>query len=216
VIEYERYIPDVLSEVDNCPEIVVVEKIRDAVIDLCQATTVWRTELLPFVVSINVAEYPLIFDTGQQLSMVNYVTLIDANGNQLDLVDTSEDHLDAQYRLQGWRTMTGAPAFFYMSNPETLRLVKIPEAAYTAYVGVVLKPTPDSYEAPDFIYNQYHDKVAQGAISKLLDMKGRPWYDPNKALLEKQKFYDSIQTIRNAATRSHTRAQRSVAMRPMA
>lgn len=215
MIEYERYLPDILAEVDDCPEIVAVEKVRDALMELCRRSTIWRTEMLPFAISATVADYELIFDDGQQLAQVNYVTLVDSNDEEIHPRETTEDEQDAK-SVKGWRLRTGSPRAFYMKDPEVLRLVPIPEEAYTAYVGVILQPTPDSYEAPDWLYNQYHEIVAKGARAKLLNMRGRPWYDPNKAALEMQDFYDEVRNVQNAATRSHTRTQKRVAMRPIA
>lgn len=215
LVNNTQYLPDVLSEVPTCPNIIALEKIRDTIIEVCQESSIWREELATISVVASTALYPLVFTTGSQLAQVNYAYLVDANSDEKWLDGSSEDAI-ASASGKSWRTQEGEPKVYYMDDPKTIRFALTPSKAYTAYIGVILKPTPDSTQAPDYIYDQYHETIAKGAIAKLLDMNGRPWYSPDKAALDKRKYNNMKAEIRVAATRSHTRTAKSVTMRPIA
>ena len=211
---YDSYLHKVLPDVDGCPPIVAEDKIRDAVIEICQSTSIWRKELLPFYLTANVPTYKLLMEDYEQLAQVSWGYLLDENDQRIDLDVVSEDELDAA-SVKGWRALTGSPGFVYMLTPETVRLAIIPDTKFTCVLGIFVKPTQDSFEAPNFIYEQYIETVAYGAKAKLLGMKARSWYDPAEARTQEKKFNDGVRDIRNAATRSHTRGPKIVQMRPL-
>jgi hypothetical protein len=213
---YDEYLTDVLGEIDDCPEIIAVDKIRDTVIELCARTTIWRQDLNPISVQANTPDYELEFDDGQQLAHISWMTLVDANGEETYPIQTSEDEIDAG-SSRGWRGRTTMnPNYFYMQDPVTVRLALTPEQSFTMNIGAIIKPTPSSFEAPKFIYDQYHEVVAKGARYRLFNMKGRSWYDPNEAIIEQRDYENGVQDVQNAALKSHGRKAKSVTMRPLA
>lgn len=212
---YDSYLFKVLPEVHGCPPIVAEDKIRDAIIEMCQSTSVWRKELPTFYTSPNTPTYEILMEDGEQLAQVSWGYLKDADDQQLDMDAVSEDELDAASN-KGWRSLVGTPKFVYMLSPITIRLAIIPDQKFSCYLGIFVKPTQDSFEAPAWIYDQYLDIIASGAKAKLLNMKRRSWYAPKAAADEKHKFDVGVRDIRNAATRSHTRGPKHVTMRPLA
>lgn len=212
---YDDYLFKVLPEVNGCPPIVAEDKIRDTIIDLCQTTSLWRAELPTFYIVADTPTYELIVVDGQQVAQINYGSVVDDNGETSDLTAKSEDQLD-EYLPPGWRRRTGTPKHVFLLNPVTARFVYMPDQRFAVTLGVTLTPSQDSSEAPTFIFNKYLEVVAAGAKQRLLNMKGRPWYDPAAAMDEEDKFNDMVRTIRINATRSHTRAPQRIKMRPLA
>ena len=212
--DFESYLFKILPEVDGCPPIVAEDKIRDTIIELCQTTSVWRVTLPTFYLSANIPSYELIMEDGQQLCQINTGYLVDDNGDKTDLTPRSEDQLDA-YLPAGWRLLDGTPKHVYMENPETARFVYLPNQRFACTLTVIVSPDQEAYEAPTFIFNKYLEAVAAGAKARLLDMKGRSWYDAAAASLEQSKFNDHLRTIRINATKSHVRAPQRVKSRPL-
>lgn len=215
MVGYESYLFKVLPDVDGCPPLVAEDKIREAVIELCQSSSVWRKTLDTFYLSSGTPYYKLILDEGEQLAQLSWGYIVDDNGERTDLNVTSEDAIDAASG-RGWRSLTGGPTSVFMLTPETVRFATIPTERYAATLGAHMKPTPDSYEAPSFIFNQYIDTVAAGAKAKLLNMKGRAWYDPGAAAVEEANFKNMKQDVRNSATKGNTNQPTTVTMRPFA
>jgi len=216
MVGYDSYLFKVLPEVSGCPPIVAEDKIRDAIIEICQSTSIWRKELPTFYTSDGTPTYEILMDDYEQLCQVSWGYLVlEASNERFDLDVVSEDELDASSN-KGWRALEGTPKFVYMASPITIRLAIIPNQQFACYLGIFVKPTQASFEAPKWFFDQYLETIACGAKAKLLNMKGRSWYDPKAAADELMDFNKGIQDIRNAATRSHTRGPKHVAMRPLA
>jgi hypothetical protein len=212
---YESYLYKVLPDISGCPPIVAEDKIREAVIELCHRTSIWRKTIPAFYLSENVPSYELLMEDYEQLAQVRWGYLTDDNGQRIDLNVTSEDTLDAG-SAKGWRALVGVPEFVFMLSPETIQFASIPNARFAASIGASIKPTQDSFEAPSFIFNQYIDVIAAGAKAKLLDMKGQSWYDPASARKELDKFNNMVGDARSAVNRGHNNQPKLVKMRPIA
>lgn len=215
MVEYERYLPEVRGEIEDCPIIIATNEIRNTIIDFCQKTTIWRQDLDAISIVADVCEYDINYDTFVKAAGINWAYLVDENDDEVNLTITSEDNLDngSVRAVRLWRTKTGTPSDVYQKNPNTIRLVYIPNAAFTLYVGVWVKPTRDSYEAPDFIHDKYLEAIASGAKARILNMKTRPWYDPNAAALEEADYIARRSSALIDATKSHTRTSKTVMMR---
>jgi len=212
---YDSYLYKVLPDVDGCPPIVAEDKIREAVIEMCQSTSIWRKELPTFYTSASTPTYEILMDDYEQLCQINWGYIVSEQDEKSKLFVVSEDEIDAA-SADNWRLLEGTPKFVYMLSPVTIRLAVTPNAKFSCFLGIFVKPTQDSFEAPTWIFDQYLEVVSRGAKAKLLDMKGRTWYDPAAALKEEKKFNNGVRDVRNAATRSHTRGPKRVTMRPLA
>ena len=218
MVDYEEFLPEVRSEVPECPEVVCINAIRDTVIDFCQKTTVWRYDVDSITVASDVADYEIDIDDYIKVAGLNWAYLIDANGEESYLTVTSEDSLDngGPRSVSLWRTKTGTPTHIYLKDPRTVRLVYIPEAAFSLYLGAWVKPSRNSYEVPEFIYEKYLEAIAAGAKARILNMPTRPWYSPAAAGLEEAEYEARRSSALIDATKSHTRLSKQVAMRPIA
>ncbi len=217
-IEYERYLSEVRGEIETCPEVIALNAIRNTVIDFCQKTTVWRMDLSAISVSINVADYDISIDSDTVVAGINWGYLTDSVGEELRLGVTSEDTLDngSVKSVKLWRTKTGTPHHIYLNNPTSLRLVNIPEEAYTLYAGIWAKPSRESYDAPDYIYEKYLEAIAAGAKARILSMTTRPWFNASAAVAEKNEYRARCSSALIDSTKSHTRLSKTVEMRPFA
>ena len=115
-----------------------------------------------------------------------------------------------------WRTETGTPTIVYLKDTETFSLALTPNAAFTLKAGVWIKPSRDSTEAPDFIYEKYLEVIASGAKARIMNMKSRPWYNPQAAADELAEYKAERANAFTDATRSHGRQTKSVVQNPIA
>lgn len=216
-VAYTQYLREVRGEVGDCPEIIAINEIRNAVISFCQQTTLWRVDHDPISVVADTSEYSLVLSEGAA-SGVGWAYMTDSIGDEYHLEVTSEDALDngSVRRVKLWRTKKGTPSKIYMPDPTKVRLVVIPESAYTLYMGLWIKPTRSSTDAPDWIYEKYLEAIAAGAKARILNQKTRPWYNPEAAMLEELEFKDRCSAAKADATKNHTRMSKTVMMRPIA
>jgi hypothetical protein len=215
MVEYERYLPEVLGEIQDCPDPIALNEIRNTIIDFCKVTTVWRVELDPITVQIAVNSHDVDIDKFIRGVGINWAYLVKSNGDEIRLNATSEDELDSG-KVPLWRTKDGQPSVIFLQDPLTIRLALTPKEAYTLYVGMWVMPSRDSYEAPAFIYDKYLEAIACGAKARILKMKGRPWYSPVAAMEEMKDYESKRKSATIDAQKSHTRVSKSVSMRPLA
>ena len=58
-IKYDTLLPDVLSMVPACPEVIAERAIRSAAIELCEKTDAYQKQLDPITVVAGIYEYDL-------------------------------------------------------------------------------------------------------------------------------------------------------------
>ena len=168
------FLPQVLPEVDGCPDIVAVEAIRTAAIELCERASVWKVYYDPIDVIAMVPEYELDIPTGAYSKAINKITF---NGNVLKPRLTEQLDRD----VPNWQTMTGSPFGFFMSADDTIRLVYEPDTTYpqSMYVTGTLAPTRNSSVIDDEVYQRYYPLIAIGAKALLFLQQQKKWSNAN-------------------------------------
>jgi len=138
--------------------------IRQAAIEFCERTKLWRYED-EFAVTGTDAE-AMIAPSG---AVVQDIETAFFDGEKL--TPKTVEWLDANIR--DWRSGTpaGLPAYITQTEPNTLRIV--PAQAGTVKLAVWLKPAQDAEEVPDFMVDQYRAVIANGALSYILAIPGK-------------------------------------------
>ena len=79
--------------------------------------------------------------------------------------------------MRGWRrgSIQGYPKYFTQMNIGTLRISPLENGALT--ISCTLKLAPDADEVPDFIYQQFSEMVAWGALARILSTPEQPFTD---------------------------------------
>ena len=73
-ISYEALLPDILPMVSGCPDTLVRNSIRAAVIELCERASVYQTELDPVTTVANIYEYDLEPPSGTSVQKILWVS----------------------------------------------------------------------------------------------------------------------------------------------
>ena len=143
--------------------------IRQAAIEFCERTKLWRYED-EFTVSADDAEFLAAPNNAE----IHEIEVVSFNGRELDPKATSwlDDH------MPGWRTgnVTGQPAYYTQTEPDTIRLV--PNDAGTVSLTVWLKTSQDADSLPDWMVDKYRETIAHGALARILLMPNQSFTNP--------------------------------------
>lgn len=142
-------------------------------------------------------------DAGNEVTIAKCAYLLSSSSGDIAHIDEvlfekkpihprSEAWLAMKY--ENWRTkMSSAPDFYTVDiQSKLIRLVPVVNEAITdaLEVWVVLKPSTDATTIEDFLFDEYQQMLAFGALARLQKMKGTDWYDPNQATLNYNLFLD--------------------------
>lgn len=189
-MKYSDLFVYVLSEVPGCPEFTAERAIRDACIDFCARTDIYRAEAQTLVVTAGITEYELDAPVGTE---PNHVKTILRNGRPLT-ASTYEDVItlielsDRSY-----------PQCFAQYDNANVLIGPKPVERESLKVLYTLKPTQSSTSIPDTIGNEWREALVSGALFRLQMMAGQPWLNPNAANANAQIYERSVaKAIRQA------------------
>lgn len=206
-VSFETFLPEVMPEVIGCPEQIVINAVRNATDEFCKATNIWKYTHDPMASIAGVAEYELDVPSHAQVASVLSVK----QGDWM-VEGKSEDWLNSA--IHDWQDQESTSSAYYtFETPPVIRLVPYPSAtvANDIRVRVSLRPTPNASKTDSALYNEWHEVIAHGALSRLKAMTDKPWTDLNGVAYHKSLFLDqvgkaTIQSQRNSA-RTGMRAQ---------
>lgn len=173
------------------PVTAVNTAVRDACVEFCQRTHLWRLALDRISVVADTQDYVLTIPSAQygEIEIIDqvYFKITDADDTQFKELDPiSEEQMNNHDSWDAWRFRTGpTPTEFWVDNiDKTLHLLPIPDTAATLglLVYVILKPTDVAPTVPDFLYRDWKDAITAGALKYLLGNKNTPWYDITESL----------------------------------
>jgi hypothetical protein len=206
-IKYSELIDEVLPALGADPSDPVTENaIKRAVIEFCASSWIWKYLPDPLSVTANEAYYDL-----EPLSGTDIVTIMDVLHNNVPLTPKTTTQLD--HEIPGWRTTQATPKYYTQVDTEQLILAPIPpdNLANGLTMTLVLQPSQSASGFPKWIYNQYLYSLADGAISKLMLMPGKPWSDAATGLDRRTRFEQAIANARNSSVSALSRAAGRVA-----
>ena len=214
-VPYTDFLPEVLPFCPDVSEPQALNAIRNACIEFCERTSMWRSSIqIPVAVGNNF--YPLHVD----LESVSATILSIYYGEQL-LQSTSEESLNNSSANGDWRILEGSPTMF-TSDPDTqaFTLSRVPQdvdAGKIMRVRYALRPTRDSEEVGlDYIYSRWAEVIGHGALSRLYMTMGQPYYNPQAAVSYGNMFATGVGKARAEVNNGNGRGQLMVQLRPFA
>jgi hypothetical protein len=216
--------PYILPEIPAVPDPALQRAVRDAAIDFCKDTLLWKEWLDRISIVEDDDDYSLtapaamaLYADIQGVYQVFYKEDGAADDQFAPLDPTTEDDMEAELGSAWMFATAEQPSKYYMpaSEPTTLYLYPIPTVASASglLVRAYCKPLETATVLPDFLFNRHKNAIKYGALAKLFGAKGMPWYD----LKEQSKWLDFYTNERDntlllAATGS-VRKEQSVRMR---
>lgn len=212
------FLPLVLPHATDCPRPVAEQYLRLAAIEWCERTRCWRhietTTLAANGQAIVAPDYATIFE-------IETAEFIDGNDNAVPLTPTQFSSIGP---TDAATANAGAPVYITQVSPNTISV--IPFAAGDVKLSLFLKPRSgteygtnpadplqDRFNVvPEHIFIQNAEAIAEGALARLLAIKGAAWNDPNLAAFYFQRFEAAC----NRAFRSEVRGQQRAPARARA
>lgn len=186
IVPYTQWLPYVQVNVPDCPKALIVEAIRQKVIEFCQKSLFLRQELDGFYTVADDNEYDLSPPVDN-----NIAQLLMLKVNKRELEPKTQDDLEEIY--QEWRDQEGQPSYFFLKNTNTAILVPKPIGVYPVRILVALKPTQAAQGVDEIIFEEYKDAIKHGALAYLMLMAEKTWSNPNMSAFYQSQFDAAIQ-----------------------
>lgn len=187
MIPLSDFLTEVRPYAPGVPDQVAYKHLRNAAIDFCERTRLWKWEDDYDVVETFVGE-PIITPAGSTVFDIERVSF---DGRDLRPVST----VDLDRLSPHWRTSqeTGMPEFITQIEQNTLRVV--PAQAGHIYLCLRLKPSKDAMELPDFLDTEYRECIGWGALGRILTIPGQSYTSPDMAQFYMQRFENKIGSL---------------------
>ena len=204
-ISYEALLPDILPMVPGCPDSLIKNNIRAAVIELCERASVFQAELDPLTTVGNIYEYDLEAPSGTAVQKILWIT---HEGKDLEPLTSTL----LEQRIPKWREGNGVPEYYVQQGSALVWLAPIPTATgvSSTIVRAVLKPTHTSSACDDGVMNDYRDTIINGALFRLLRIPNKEWTDLQGASVYGSLFNEGTMIAERKARGADTGVARRV------
>jgi hypothetical protein len=201
---YESLFPDVIPVVPDCPDSLIERNIRSAVIEFCEKTGIYQSELDPITTVGNIYEYDLEPPSG---TVVHKIMSGVHDGKDLEPISSGL----LEQRKPKWREQSnnGVPEYYIKQGQSLVWLVPTPSATMisSTILRTQLKPTATSTGCDSDVMNEYRDTIINGALFRLLRTPGQSWTDLTGAQIYGSLFAEGV----NLAERKARHADEGVA-----
>jgi len=191
-VRYSDFTDEVRRECFEAPFAAIESMVRDASIELCKSARLWNEHR---TVSVGAGEFEVRLKPSQE-GRVDQVLRCAYRA------DGSERELRKIMDRGNINPQSGTPLYFSESlrgSSPVLHLTPAPDKACELDLYVVLVPQRASRMIPDFISEEWRDAIVHGALGRLLMQSGKPWTNPEKALLHKREFALAVRDARQQA-----------------
>lgn len=211
-VDYELLMPEVRANTRNCPDPIRMLQLQASVNEFFRRSRAWRQRNTAILTTVALQSlYPVVITT----SGVEFVQLHSTwyQGSEIPLPQPGEDDNAAPGATVGsadtpnwdddddWFSRTGptwnmqSPTGWkiYVDNLETLSIAPLPAVAGQAVTGTVsFAPTNDATTLPSFLFAEWRNELAAGAVAMLSEQAGKPWADPMVAKYSRDCFEKGI------------------------
>ena len=185
---YEDLVQKVAIHLSPCPEMIILDAIKQTVINFCTQTQGWVFDAPTIAPEDGVLTYQL--DTPANTAIIKIWSLEGRTGQYQE---------DQNY---------------YIGYPNLLNFHVTP-SAFEIKPVLSLIPTLTSTEFPDYLMNYFYEYLVSGAVAMLQLMPFREWSQPNAAEYHSSKYQVGIHEalkmrdngLNKAKTRNRVRAQ---------
>lgn len=194
--DIEALLPRVLRYAPACPEVLALSHLRDAAKEFCRRTKLWRLSD-----SIELPTEGEDILCAPQGSFILEIAAARLGGNKLEPVTAS--YLDAHQF--GWRddADTSGARWITQTEPDSVRVV--PAQAGTLLLELVLAPTDDADQVPDFMVNQHAQVIANGAAGEVLSTPS-DFANPQLGAAFVQRFQSDLDRLSISARKGQQNA----------
>lgn len=193
---WSTWLPDILPHVPGCPVVVVEHELKRAAQEFFTRSRSWLVTDAPVTVAAAEEEINLApTDDEQDLVRVEAVWFNGIPGSVKTVAEMDDSSQD-------WQTATGTPSIIVQLSPDVARLYPIPTADVVVKIRKSIRPSDAATGIPDDLASAYRNDLAQGAKSRIMLHKDKPWSDPGLAGVTAAQFGDATSSANLDAARS--------------
>ena len=168
------------SEVQGAPDFLIERSVREASIEFCVKTDVYRLEPEDLQIIAKIDEYDVTIPTSTEL---NHIIDIYRAGRPLQPISYTR-----LLEISGDGTQRSKPQYYSQRDNTVLYVAPIPDEKETLKALYSVKPSPTSTSIPNTIGREYREALVHGAIYRLQMMSGQSWSNPGSASNNKGLF----------------------------
>jgi len=206
VTPFTDFLSYVLPSAPSVPEPLAIQALRNAAIEFCERTRSWRR-----LEEIDVVgdEYEIV-PVPAQSSLFEieeaWFKLTDAErwGNKLKRVPFKEIEPN-DLPQEGDTPGTSPPE--YISQISHDKIIIVPLATGTLRISMFLTPSHTAEDCDDFLFENYAQDIADGALAGLLLTPGQPYTNPNLGVAKEAMFKAICDAKFNQNMRGQQRAR---------
>lgn len=207
---YSVYVPDVTVFATGAPPLIVVDALKRAARDFFSRSLCYRAWLAVFDLTANTTTYtipglPTDTEVAKLLELkCNGVDVGEVSHPEFFALDNEWPSLEGE-QPQRWTTLARGQ----------FSIIPEPQATYTGAFNafVALTPTVAATGAEQAYLEDWRDAIVDGALSYLMTMKARTWFDPNEAKVRKASFERGIWNAKIKAEKGNNTRDVHVRMR---
>lgn len=193
---------EVMPHANGCTPQMALDVLRKAAIEFCDQSWIHHHNHTDISVVANTHTYSLSPPTDTVV-----VTVLDAWLDNLQLQWKGSDDLrQVNTRWQAW---TGPrPIYLTSETPRSVRLVPSPTVASTNGLRMIvaLKPTIAAAGLETFIWEEYREQIADGALARLYLSPGKPYTNLELGAAKRAMFRSHCNAAYNRSMRAFGRA----------
>lgn len=183
--DFSPFFPAIYQRAQGVSEVAASQAIRDAAIEFCERTRLWKVDVS---LSMDAATKAFVPPTDSVLHDIEYARF---DGYTIEPKSTQwlDDH------VYGWRAgVSGQPQYLTQTLQDTFTVVPYTSTG-TLIVSARLRPSETATTLPDFIANRYRQIIQYGALARLLLLPGQPFMNPDMAAYNQGLFNQQIDSL---------------------
>lgn len=211
---HDEFLDYVMPHVPGATVNLALHEIKSTIIDFCEKSLILQETLDPITTIENIADYDL--EPSKHRVVVKILKGWYKNAR---LIPESVDEIDApslyNQTIADVTPTKGDPKIVTQKDPRTFSLYPIPNetVANSITLRVALKPSRSVDTIDDFIYEDYAETIAHGAISRLCISPDKPYYNEKLAVAREALYRAGLNVARDRALKSFVRVNKQVKIR---
>lgn len=219
---FDDVVQRLVTHVPGCPFPVIEKYVRDAAIEVCEKTLVWKYEQPSIRLTPGLHDYPYEPPTEAEVHAFLHVTVEGNANNTNDNTPQPIDPLTLEQlyqRYPAWPNhdpdALSRPRHIAHLDADNFVLAPVPddEEDYDLIMLVALKPLRDARGMDQTVLDEIENAVMDGALSCLYMLPDKNWTDMSAGQYHKQQFIARTSERRARANLGAGRGSMSVRMR---
>ena len=215
-MQASAFLSRVLPDVPGCPDVLALQAVMDAAIEIFEETQIWAPPAgSPVTLQNAVSDYGPTIPAGARVGRIKSVW---CGTRQLDK-RTPGNLSDV---LPDWQTAKSSePTYYTLVDTDTIRVYPMPDSVTGASITIHASYVPlddlsghSNPTIPDEYGVRYRDAIVAGAKARLMIVPDRKWSNERLAGYYKTQFDNALAEIKTHAI--HAQLPGTITVRPRA